>query len=234
VIVLGIETSTPQTSVALGSERGILAEVVISSGRSNHELVAPAIENVLAWGKVELSSVAGIAVGVGPGLFTSLRVGVETAKTLSQVLKVPILGIASLDILAFSVRHSRRPIVAAVDARRGEVFYCIYRPMPGGVGRLGGFAVAKPERVVAEIQALAEEVLLVGDGAVAYREVFDQLGAAHDTVAASASRPMASSLVELAAPRFEREEHDDLYEVVPTYLRKSDAEIAWDKRSRVG
>ena len=94
--------------------------------------------------------VGGIAVGIGPGLFTGLRVGVQTAKTLAQVLGVPIVGITSLDALAFSVRHTDRLIVAVVDGRRGEVFSALYRPVPGGVLRISE-PVATPEHLAAEL-----------------------------------------------------------------------------------
>ena len=85
-------------------------------------------------------------------MFTGLRVGVQAAKTLAQVLRVPIVGLASLDVLAFALRHSRRWICSVIDARRGEVFFCVYRPVPGGVARASEFAVGTPGRLVAEGQ----------------------------------------------------------------------------------
>ena len=96
MIVVGIETSTPQTSVALGTEQEILAKVSVA-GKARQESVTPALQQLLAWTGIDLEHVGGVAVGVGPGLFTGLRVGVETAKTLAQVLNVPIVGIPSLD-----------------------------------------------------------------------------------------------------------------------------------------
>src|SRR6266542_421528 len=98
VIVLGIETSTPQTTVALGTERGTMASTLLSIGRSRHEIVIPAVRHVLEWSGTDLAAVGGIAVGIGPALFTGLRVGVQTAKSLAQVLQVPIVGLASLDV----------------------------------------------------------------------------------------------------------------------------------------
>src|SRR3954464_7621984 len=111
VIVLGIETSTAQTSIAIGTETEILAKVSIA-GRARQEVVAPALDQLLRWTDLDLSKVGGIAVGIGPGLFTGLRVGVETAKTLAQVLHVPIVGITSLDALAYAVRTSHKRIAA--------------------------------------------------------------------------------------------------------------------------
>jgi tRNA threonylcarbamoyladenosine biosynthesis protein TsaB len=231
VIVVGIDTSTPQTSVAIGTDVEVLASVSIA-GRARQEAVTPALRQLLAWSDVDLDRVGVIAVGIGPGLFTGLRVGVQTAKTLAQVLGVPIVGIASLDALAYVVRHTSRRIAAVVDARRGEVFAAIYRAVPGGVVRETDHLVLKPDHLVAELQAVAGEVLCVGNGAILYRREIEELGSRVEFASPAVAHPDAAALVELAVPRFLREEHDRLFDVVPLYLRKSDAEIAWDQRAR--
>jgi tRNA threonylcarbamoyladenosine biosynthesis protein TsaB len=234
VIVLGIETSTPHTSVAIGTEQGIVASSLLASPTPSHEVVVPSLEHLLTWSRLDRATIGGIAVGIGPGLFTGLRVGVQTAKSLAQVLHVPIVGLASLDVLAFAVRYSRRTIGAVIDARRGEVFFAFYRKVPGGVAREGGFQVGPPDRLAAELEAFRDEVLLVGNGAILYRRELEELGSRVEIAAAAHAHPHATALVELAIPRFLREEHDRLYDVAPLYLRKSDAEIAWDQRSRAG
>jgi tRNA threonylcarbamoyladenosine biosynthesis protein TsaB len=231
VIVLGIETSTPQTSVALGTEQGVMASTQLAS-EARQDRVAPILEHLLEWTGVELSHVGGVAVGVGPGLFTGLRVGVATGKTLAQVLSVPIVGITSLDVLAFGVRYTRRLIGAVIDARRGEVFHALYRGVPGGVMRLGEYRVAPPDHLAAELEAAREEVLLVGNGAILYRKELEAVGAGVEFASPPQAYPQASAMVELAVPRFIREETDRSFEVLPLYLRKSDAEIAWDQRAR--
>jgi tRNA threonylcarbamoyladenosine biosynthesis protein TsaB len=232
VIVVGIETSTPQTSVAIGGEQGILAQMSVA-GHSRQEAAAPALQQLLRWSGIELDRVGGVAAGIGPGLFTGLRVGVATAKTLAQVLAIPIVGLTSLDVLAFAVRHTPRRICAVIDGRRGEVFWSLYEPVPGGVLRATDHAVAKPDHLVAELLTVTGDVLLVGDGAILYRyEIERELGGRVEFASAIHAHPQAASLVELAAPRFLREEHDRLFDVVPVYLRKSDAEIAWDQRAR--
>jgi len=231
VIVLGIETSTPQTSVALGTEQGVRASMQLAS-KARQDDVVPILEHVLDWTGLELSHVGGVAVGLGPGLFTGLRVGVETGKTLAQVLSVPILGIPSLDVLAFGVRYTRRLIGAVIDARRGEVFHALYRGVPGGVMRVGEYGVAPPGHLAAELEAAREEVLLVGNGAILYRKELEEVGARVEFASPAQAHPQASEMVELAVPRFIREETDRSFEVLPLYLRKSDAEIAWDQRAR--
>ncbi len=231
MIVLGIETSTPQTSVALGTEHGVSAAMQLAS-KARQDTVIPVVQHLLEWSGLELSHVGGIAVGLGPGLFTGLRAGVETGKTLAQVLVVPIVGIPSLDVLAFGVRYTRRLIGAVIDARRGEVFSALYRGVPGGVMRVGEYGVAPPGHLAAELEAVREEVLLVGNGAILYRKELEQAGAGVEFASPVQAYPQASAMVELAVPRFIREETDRTFEVLPLYLRKSDAEIGWDQRAR--
>jgi tRNA threonylcarbamoyladenosine biosynthesis protein TsaB len=234
VIVLGIETSTPQTTVAVGSESGTLASALLASGTPQHEEVVPAIERLLRWADVPLTSVSGVAVGLGPGLFTGMRVGIAIGKTLAQVLGVPIIGISSLDLLAFPARYARRLVCAVIDAKRREVFFAFYRPVPGGVSRQTDYEVGSPARLASDLQAAGEDILLVGNGALAYRRELESAGTSVEFGSPSAAYPSAEALVELAVPRFQREEHDRLYDVTPIYVRKSDAEIAWDHRRRTG
>ena len=228
MIVVAIDTSTPQVSVAIGTEQEILGRVQVA-GRARQESVTPALQQLLAWTGVSLEQVGGFAVGTGPGLFTGLRVGIETAKTLGQVQRAPILGVPSLDVLAYAVRHTQRTIAAVIDGRRGEVFSALYRAMPGGVLRQTDHVVQKPEHLAAQLEALAADVLAVGDGAILYRDVLQEAGVRIEFAGTAAAHPDAAALVELAAPRFLREEHDQLFDVVPMYLRKSDAEISWDR-----
>lgn len=232
MLVLAIETSTPQTTVALGTDQEVIGSVLLSWGKGHSEIVVPAVHSLLHWSGVDLRRVAGVAVGLGPGLFTGLRVGVSTARALSQVLRVPIVGVPSLDVLAFSARHSRWRIAAVTDAKRGEVFYAFYRPVPGGVARESEYAVGSPERLVAELEATREETLLVGGGALRYRHVLDEAAPAVEFGSVSTAFPLAVSLLELALPRFHREETSRPEAVVPYYLRKSDAEINWARAAR--
>ncbi len=234
MIVLGIETATRQASIALGTETGTLGSLTLAARPTRHEVVLPALEHLTRWTDTGLDQVGAIVVGTGPGLFTSLRVGVEVAKSLAQVLRVPILGISSLDALAFAVRQTPRPIIAMIDARRREVFLGRYRPVPGGVQREGELTVCSPDAAAAEVQALGEETLLTGDGATLYQHRFEELGGQVAFAPQTHAHPDARALIELALPRFEREEHDRLFDVVPIYLRKSDAEIAWDRRGGAG
>jgi tRNA threonylcarbamoyladenosine biosynthesis protein TsaB len=143
-----------------------------------------------------------------------------------------VLGFASLDLVAHAYRHARRLICATIDARRKELFSALYRPLPGGVARATDFRVGSAAALAAELEAMSEEVLLVGNGALVYRRELEQAGRHVEVAVGGGAFPSAASLVELAVPRFEREEFDRVYDLQPYYVRKSDAEIAWDKRRR--
>lgn len=233
MLVVGIETSTLQSSVALGGEQGTVASATVRMDRAGHEIIAEALRHLLDWSGTSMESVGGVAVGLGPGLFTGMRVGIATAKTLAQTLGAPIVGAASLDLVALSARYARRLICATVDAKRGELFYALYRPVPGGVARETEFLVGSPDDLLAELEARAEDILLVGTGGLRYRQQLE--GPAHVELASPGpAHPSAEALVELAVPRLLREDSDRLYDIQPIYIRKADAEIAWDQRRGAG
>lgn len=233
MIVLGIETATPQVGCALGGHEGVIASFHTARGRRHAEILTPAIEFTCAQAQIALSEVGVVAVDIGPGLFTGLRVGVATAKAMAQALRVPVIGMSSLDLLAFPVRATRRLIVAVIDARRGEVFFALYRQVPGGVQRISDPAVAKADDVAAELEARDEEALLVGDGAVRYAEVF--AGLSHvEPASLGTAYPSAAALVELAQPKAQREEFVQPWQLEPMYLRQADVDPAWDRRLVTG
>ena len=231
MLVLGIETSTAVSSVAIGSEQGIISSATLSRGKGHSEFVVPAIRYIAEQADVQMRSLSGVAVGIGPGLFTGMRVGIATAKSIAQALRIPIVGTPSLDLLAYGVRHSSRLICAAVDARRGEVFSAFYRQVPGGIQRLSDYVVWPPERLAGEVEARSEDTLFVGNGALVYRQRMPHARSEYASLAQAF--PSAAALVELALPRFVREDSDPLLELEPLYVRKTDAEIAWERRGVV-
>src|SRR3954452_3525325 len=145
MLILGIETATEQVSVALGGHEGVIALFEVGRGRRHAEILAPAIDFVCAQADIGLDELGLIAVDVGPGLFTGMRVGLATGKALAQALRVPMIGMSSLDLLAFPLRHGVRTVVAVIDARKGELFYAFYRPVPGGVQRVSAARCGKVE-----------------------------------------------------------------------------------------
>lgn len=230
MLILGITTSTVQVGCAIGGHEGVLASVHSSRGKRHAETLAPAIDFLRRQARVGLDEIGCVAVDVGPGLFTGLRVGIATGKAMAHALRVPMIGVASLDLVAFPLRWSPRLVVAAIDARRGELFSATYRHVPGGIQRLGDYQVGSPDDLAGEIAATGEDVLLVGDGALRYADMLTAIGPGVEVADQGTSYPSAASLVELAHPRALREEFVQPWEVAPVYLRRPDAAINWITR----
>ena len=228
VIVLGIETATMQVGCALGGVEGVLGSFRAARGRRHAETLTPAIQFLCDQTGTALSEVGVVAVDVGPGLFTGLRVGVATAKGIAQALRVPMIGLSSLDLLAFPLRQSNRLIVPAIDARRGEVYTAAYRHVPGGVQRVREPQLMSPRDLASDLLATSDDVLLVGDGTFRYEAELHEIGA--ENAGIGHRYPSASALVELAQPKALREEFVQPWELEVLYLRQSDAEINWAKR----
>jgi len=229
VLILGIETATVQAGCAIGGHEGVLASAHSAKGKRHAENLTPAIAFICEQAQIELSEIGLVAVDIGPGLFTGLRVGVATAKAVAFALRVPMIGVSSLDLLAFPVRFTPRLIVAAIDARRNELYYALYRQVPGGVQRISEPTVGSADDLASELLALSEEVLLVGDGAHRYREAFDGLTKV-EIVDQGNSFPSAASLVQLAHAQALREDFQQIDSIQPMYLRRPDAEINWATR----
>ena len=205
MLILGVDTATEQVGCALGGHEGVLASMHVAGGRRHAETLTPAIETVCREAGVELPQLGAVAVDVGPGLFTGLRVGVATARALAYALRIPVIGVSCLDLLAFPVRFSPRLIVAAVDARRGELFTASYRAAPGGVQRLTEPAAVSPEQLASELLAQGEDCLMVGTGARRYADAFSGHTGV-EIAEVGLAFPSAVSLVHLAHARAVREE----------------------------
>ncbi len=227
-MILGIETATPVSSVALGDAEGVVAESVIEGGAMHAEYLVPAIRSMCATAGFVLGDLRAVGVDIGPGLFTGLRVGVAAAKSLAMALGISAVGVVSIDALALPVlRDSPCRLVAAIDARRGEVFAASISP-----GIKADPRVMSPsqlaERVEWEIGASpGTGVGLVGDGFTRHFPA-GMPGA----VRLGEDFPTASSVVLLAAEALDRGAGKDPDCLVPLYLRAPDVRINWETRSR--
>lgn len=227
MLILGIETATEQVGVAIGGHEGIIATFEVARGRRHAEILTPAIEFVCRQADIELAEIGCIAVDVGPGLFTGMRVGLSAAKALAQALRLPMIGISSLDLLAFPCRHTDRVVVPVIDARKGEVFWAMYRQVPGGVQQVSAPTVGPVDDLVADLLARSQDALCVGDGAERYR---DEIIEGFHSEISGPVHPSPGALVQLAHAQALREEWVRPGDIEPIYLRAPDAQINWSIR----
>jgi tRNA threonylcarbamoyladenosine biosynthesis protein TsaB len=203
VLVLGFDTATAAVSVALYDGERVVAEAFAVDARRHSELLMPMIAKALADAGASRGEITAVAVGVGPGPFTGLRVGVVTARVLGSVLGVPVRGVCSLDVIAASVGPGREFLVAT-DARRKEVYWARYDA--------AGRRVEGPQVGQASSIPGAAGLPVAGVGGQLYPEAFGEpIGRAY---------PDARTLCRIAA---EASGQPPLLAPEPLYLRRPDA-----------
>lgn len=242
VITLGIETATTAVSVALGGDDGVLGSIEINRGRRHAEVLTPAIQFVCRHAQIDVTEIGAIGVDVGPGLFTGMRVGLATANVMSRALRVPVVGVSSLDLLANEFHHraesvlgdedladlgAEPPVIASViDARKDEVFVAFFRRSRTSVVRVSEPRACSIDDFNAAVAARAQRVVAVGDGAWRYRK---ELHA--DVRVTDLAHPSAVCLVRLARPlALAAESVGERVDAAPMYLREPDAQINWSRR----
>ena len=202
-MLLAFDIATPSVSVALHDGTDVVAELTSTHTMKHGEQLAPLIDRVMADAGIVRQGLTAIAVGVGPGPFIGLRVGLVTARTLGFVLEIPVYGVCTLDVLAVEAVDTGAVIgdfVVATDARRKEVYLASYDE---GGNRLTGPVVDRPD-------ALATDAQAVGEGALLYPD--------HFPTAVGPTRPGAGWLARTVA-----DERAELSDPEPLYLRRPDA-----------
>ena len=231
--ILGIETSTYSGSIAVLGEEGILGEYFFNVGPTHTEKLVPSIDWLLCELGMEKTDLTGVAVSLGPGSFTSLRVGISTAKGICFSLGIPLIGISSLKTLAMNLPFASCDICPVIDARKGEVFTALFRSDNGKLQRKLEDMVVSPEKLV---EIIKEKTIFIGDGALLYKDFLeDNLRGDIMFSPLNMNFPRASSVALSEIGKFEEDrdnnyECDELMNLAPRYLRKSEAEISKERR----
>jgi tRNA threonylcarbamoyladenosine biosynthesis protein TsaB len=230
--ILAIETATQQVGCAFAIDGEVVARHEVIGARRHAEQLVPAIAFLANQTGIELRSLSAIAVDVGPGLFTGMRVGIATAKAIGSALNLPLVPICSLDVLAHPLRGQSRTIATVIDARRGEVYMALHTPQGNRCRRVTEPIVCSPDDLVAELLA-ADDLVITGDGAAVYA---DRLRAdvPRAEFSGAIAHPSAADLAMLAAHRTPSESRVPADRVTPMYLRRPDAEINWQMREGAG
>jgi tRNA threonylcarbamoyladenosine biosynthesis protein TsaB len=202
-LLLAFDTSSAAVTAAVHDGSSVVADYTAVDPLRHGELLAPAIASVLADADATVSDIVKIAVGVGPGPFTGLRVGLVTARVMGSVLGVPVVGVCSLDVIAGAVTVDG-PFLVATDARRREVYWAEYT----GVRRVSGPAVGTPASVAEVVSGIAD-LPAAGRGAVLYADAFATGMPPEYPSAADLARLIVEQRVELLPPK-------------PLYLRRPD------------
>ena len=228
--ILGIDTSTMTGSLAIIRDDRLIAEYSVNTKTTHAERLLTSIDLLLQAASLTVQDLDGIAVASGPGSFTGLRIGITTAKSIAYSIQKPIVGVSSLDALAAHYLYSERLLCPILDARKKEVYSAFYRNLEGQIQRVSDYSVIAPENLVKDIQ---EPVLFLGDGVTPYRQQLTSLLGDFALFADSAHLlPRGSLVAALGRMRLIGGDSDDCFALTPVYIRKSDAEIHWERANK--
>lgn len=227
--ILAVDTATHTGSVALIDGELVLAEYCLLSKETHSRRLLQAVDHLFIQTGLSWNGLDGLAVTIGPGSFTGLRIGLATFKGLAMATKKPLVGISTLDALAANFFQVASPVFPVIDARKNEVFTAAY--YPNGKGHL---VKASPEMVLspAALAARIEEpVILVGDAVYSHGEFFrNELGEKALLAPGPLNFIRAANVAFLAADKLRSGRQDDVATMVPTYIRPSEAEMKWAEK----
>jgi tRNA threonylcarbamoyladenosine biosynthesis protein TsaB len=219
MIVLGLDTSDYANAVGLVDGERVLADSHYEAKTDSLEQIVDNIDSVLKSAGLPLDKVQGIGVGLGPGSWTGIRVGVTVGKMLSFSTSKPVCGVPTLEALAYSVSNKSHPVCAVVSVGAGDAVYAaLYHPENGTVSRVGDYYVGDVKGLTVLITG---PVVMVGVGAPSYARTVS-LESGLDIKAVEAA-PGGAAVASLAARRLERGESDDVLSLTPLYLKESTA-----------
>lgn len=225
MLVMGIDTSTMQGGVALLSGQGVICEYTLNVKATYSERLLPLIDRALQNAGITLGQVEGVAVAVGPGSFTGLRIGLSTAKGLVVTGGQPLVGISTLEAMAWTLPFCAHPICPILDARKGEIYCALFRHEGDRLIRLMDDAAVASDRLLSYIQ---QPTVFLGDGLAVYegllRSELKEL-ALFPPLAGRGGR--AAAVAELGRRLLLGGYRDDLAQLAPHYLRLSEAELKY-------
>lgn len=230
MLVLAIDTATKIASVALYDDKiGILGEINLYVKVNHSNIIMTAVDNLFKMTKLSIADVDRVAVTIGPGSFTGIRIGVSIAKGLVFGTGKKIVGINELDVIAYNAESRNETIVSLIDARKERVYYSTYKYEGDNLVRLSEYTDGSLAEILDNLKD--EHYVFTGDGAIAYHSLIEEKMKERGVIfSKTASIPRAAVAARLATQRDE----DNLYTLEPFYVNKSQAEREKEQRDKLG
>ena len=229
--VLAVESSGMVAGVAIAREGKLMGEYFLDHQRTHSQHLMPLIDQLLRSLDIKPSDIDIFVAAKGPGSFTGLRIGIATVKGLAQAVDKPVLGVATLDGLAYNLLSREGLICPIMDARREQVYTSIYRSN-GKLQRLDDYMAIPVVELIQKLKIYDEPVMFNGDGVPVYWDIIkNELGDKAMMAPTNLLMQRASSIACLAMERYKPSDARKYTELVPFYLRKSQAEQKFAKKS---
>ena len=230
--VLGIDTSSLATSIAVIEDNKLICEYTVNTKKTHSQKLMPMIENMLKISEVNVNDMDIIAICQGPGSFTGLRIGMATAKALSHVNNLPIVGVNSLELLAGNMDLTDKKICSILDAQRTQVYTGQYKFENNKLVELKSIDVVEIDDLLEELKDSKEQWILVGEAVYKYEDKIKEIENIY-IPAPSHNVNKASSLCSIAMNKYNQNiDVYDCYSINPVYIRKSQAEVQYDEKMK--
>lgn len=218
--ILSVDTSSNICSVAILEDENCIAEINKNDGKTHSENLMPMIEKILQDNNIKLNSIELIAIAVGPGSFTGIRIGIASIKAISEVLSVPIVAVSSLEGLAYNVDENFENICSLIDARNNQVYAGIFDKMHNALEEF----MADDINAVLENIKMYNKITFIGDGALMHKELIENKIKNAKFVEEIKNFQNAKSIGKAGYSKYKLGIIENADTIIPKYLRKSQAE----------
>ncbi|MBO3443778.1 tRNA (adenosine(37)-N6)-threonylcarbamoyltransferase complex dimerization subunit type 1 TsaB [Clostridium sp. CCUG 7971] len=230
--ILGIDTSSMATSVAVIEDNKLICEYTVNTKKTHSQKLMIMIENMLKISDLDVNEMDLIAVCEGPGSFTGLRISMATAKAIAHVNNLPIVGVNSLELLAANMNLCDKKICSILDAQRTQVYSGQYKFENNEVVELKNIDVVEIDDLIEELKNSKEDWIMVGEAVYKYEYKIKDIENIH-IAAPSHNVSKASSLCAVAINKYNKNiDVYDCYNINPVYIRKSQAEVQYDEKMK--
>lgn len=230
--ILGIDTATHSTTVCIIEDEKLICEYTVNTKKTHSQKLMVMIESMIKESDLNIKDIDVIAICIGPGSFTGLRISMATAKAIAQVRNLPIVAVNSLESLAFNMNLCDKTICSILDAQRNQVYTGKYKFECSEFKTVEDIKVVTIDELIEELSNSNEEFILVGEAVSLYREKLEEV---KNISIASASNNVskASSLCALGAMKYNNDiDVHNCYTINPMYIRKSQAEVQYEEKMK--
>lgn len=231
--ILALDTSSITATVAVLEEERLVGEYILNHKLTHSQKLIPMMEELLKSCEIKPEDIDVFAVSLGPGSFTGLRIGTTTIKAMAQALSKPVVGISTLEGLAYNLPFSSEYICPMIDAQKNLVYSALYFWQDNKLQEAIVQEVFEIEKLLEELKQLGKKVIFIGDAVEKHKEgIIASLGEFAIFPPAYVRMPRASSIAALAVEKLKMGEEKDAADIIPIYMRKSQAENQYEERQR--
>ena len=232
MLTLAIDTATKVCTVALCRGQELLAEYTINMGMTHSEGLLPQLEQLLARTGVRKEEIQLVAVSMGPGSFTGLRIGLATAEAMAYAWQCCLHGVDTLKALAYNIQLEGIVLSPVLDAQKGNFYQALYQWQNGRLVELAPVAVVNAQEALERIALQGTPALLMGECERLVKKVPDGLPTWVREAPVALRMPRASSVAWAALDEFDPEADKKIFGLEPYYIRRSEAEELWEKKQQ--